>query len=89
MTASDRPDFDTLFADRAGGLGAPGMADFQSPANGYNTFQQPGTPSVEAGTRTYDFKPMFEGGGGGGFGSGGTESQTYGSNAGSLGGDIF
>ena len=36
-------------------------------------------PGAAAGTRTYDFKPMFEGGGGGGFGSGGTDSQTFGS----------
>ena len=34
--------------------------------------------SAPAEPRTYDFKPMFEGGGGGGFGSGGTESQTFG-----------
>ena len=32
---------------------------------------------------------MFEGGGGGGFGSGGAESQTFGGNAGSLGGNAF
>ena len=41
------------------------------------------------GSRSYDLKPMFEGGGGGGFGSGGTESQSFGGNAGSFGGNIF
>ena len=42
------------------------------------------------GSRSYDLKPMFEGGGGGGFGSGGTESQSFGApTAGSLGGNLF
>jgi hypothetical protein len=81
-----QPDFNTLYDQRAGGLAAQ-----QQPADFGSLFGQGvGGTQAPTGSRTYDFAPMFEGGGGGGLGSGGADtSQLYGANAGTLGGNVF
>jgi hypothetical protein len=48
------------------------------------------SPQPEPGSRSYDLAPMFEGGGGGGLGTGGADTQLFGAPAaGSLGGSAF
>lgn len=86
-------DWSTLFpsGDPAPGMAMPGglgspmtVPEAQGPAKGPEGAAAP----APDGTRTYDFAPMFEGGGG--FGTGGADtSQLFGANAGSLGGNAF